>query len=67
MVQVQVRFNNVDYPLRTLKKKMQREGIFRAMKEKRFYEKPSEKKVRKKAESLRRRRKLNRKHYTSFS
>ena len=63
MLQVQVRFNNVDYPLKNLKKKMQKEGIFRMMKEKRFFEKNSEKKKRKKAESLRRRRKLNRKRY----
>lgn len=61
MVQVLVRFNNVDQALRTLKKKMQREGIFRVIKMKRHFEKPSEAKVRKAAESLRRRRKLNRK------
>ena len=60
-MQVLVRFNNVEQALRTLKKKMQREGIFRVMKMKRFHEKPSEAKVRKEAESLRRRRKLNRK------
>ena len=61
MVQVLVRFNNVDQALRSLKKKMQREGIFRVMKMKRHYESPSEAKVRKEAESKRRRRKLNRK------
>jgi len=61
MVQVLVRFNNVDQALRSLKKKMQREGIFRVMKMKRHYEAPSEAKVRKEAESKRRRRKLNRK------
>lgn len=60
-MQVLVRFNNVEQALRTLKKKMQREGIFRVMKMKRFHEKPSEAKVRKEAESLRRRRKINRK------
>lgn len=61
MVQVLVRFNNVDQALRTLKKKMQREGIFRVIKMKRHFEKPSEAKVRKSAESLRRRRKLHKK------
>ena len=61
MVQVLVRFNNVEQALRTLKKKMQREGIFRVIKMKRHFEKPSEAKVRKAAESLRRRRKLNKK------
>lgn len=61
MVQVVVRFNNVDQAMKNLKKKMQREGIFRVMKLKRHFEKPSEAKVRKAAESLRRRKKLNRK------
>lgn len=61
MVQVVVRFNNIDQALKNLKKKMQREGIFRVMKLKRHFEKPSEAKVRKAAESLRRRKKLNRK------
>lgn len=61
MVQVLVRFNNVDQALRSLKKKMQREGVFRVMKMKRHYEAPSEAKVRKAAESKRRRRKLDRK------
>lgn len=60
-VQVQVRDNNVDQALRALKKKMQREGIYREMKLRRHYEKPSEKRVREKAESGRRLRKLMRK------
>lgn len=47
--------------MRTLKKKMQREGIFREIKMRRNYETPSEKRVRKKAEAVRRRRKLDRK------
>ena len=41
-VQVLVRDNNVDQALRALKKKMQREGIFREMKMRGHYEKPSE-------------------------
>lgn len=53
--------NNVDQALRALKKKMQREGVFRKMKLGRHYEKPSEVKARKRAESERRRRKLDRK------
>jgi small subunit ribosomal protein S21 len=60
-VQVLVRDNNVDQALRALKKKMQREGIFREMKIRRNYEKPSERKAREKAESLRRQRKVERK------
>jgi len=60
-VQVLVRDNNVDQALRALKKKMQREGIFREMKMRGHYEKPSEKRAREKAEAIRRARKLARK------
>jgi len=60
-VQVTVRDNNVDQALKALKKKMQREGIFREMKLRRAYEKPSERKTREKAEAVRRARKLERK------
>jgi len=58
---VQVRDNNVDQALKALKKKMQREGIFREMKLRNYYEKPSEKRVREQAEAVRRARKLARK------
>ena len=61
LVQVLVRDNNVDQALRALKKKMQREGIFREMKLRNYFEKPSEKKAREKAEAIRRARKLARK------
>jgi small subunit ribosomal protein S21 len=60
-LQVLVRDNNVDQALRVLKKKMQREGVFREMKQRRSYEKPSERKVREKSEAIRRARKLARK------
>ena len=60
-MQVSVRDNNVDQALRALKKKMQREGIFREMKLRRNYEKPSEKKARERAEARRRARKVLRK------
>ena len=60
-MQVLVRDNNVDQALRVLKKKMQREGVFREMKRRRFYEKPSEQATREKAEAARRARKLARK------
>jgi small subunit ribosomal protein S21 len=60
-VQVIVRDNNVDQALKALKKKMQREGIFREMKLRRSYEKPSERKAREKAEAIRRARKIERK------
>jgi len=61
LVQVLVRENNVDQALKALKKKMQREGIFREMKMRRHYEKPSERRAREKAEAVRRTRKLARK------
>ena len=61
IVQVVVRDNNVDQALKALKKKLQREGVFREMKLRRAYEKPSEKRAREKAEAIRRARKLARK------
>jgi small subunit ribosomal protein S21 len=60
-VQVLVRDNNVDQALKALKKKMQREGLFREMKLRRHYEKPSERRAREAAEAVRRARKLERK------
>lgn len=57
-MQISVRDNNVDQALRVLKKKLQREGVFREMKLKEFFEKPSEKRVREKGEAIRRQRKL---------
>ena len=60
-MQVLVRDNNVDQALRALKKKLQREGVFREMKLHDHYEKPSESKAREKAEAVRRARKLMRK------
>ena len=61
MVQVIVRENNVEQALKALKKKMQREGLFREMKLRRTFEKPSEKRKREKAEGIRRARKIERK------
>jgi small subunit ribosomal protein S21 len=60
-MQVFVRDNNVDQALRILKKKMQREGVFREIKRRSAYEKPSERKAREKGEAIRRMRKLARK------
>jgi small subunit ribosomal protein S21 len=61
IVLVFVRDNNIDQALRALKKKMQREGIFREIKLRRHFEKPSEKRVREMSEAIRRTRKLQRK------
>lgn len=60
-MQIIVRDNNVDQALRALKKKLQREGVYREMKLRRHYEKPSEKRAREKAAAVRRARKLDRK------
>ncbi len=60
-VQVLVRDNNVDQALKALKKKLQREGVFREMKLRRHYEKPSERRAREAAEAVRRARKMERK------
>jgi len=60
-LQVFVRDNNVDKALRVLKKKMQREGVFREMRQRRFYEKPSARTTREKGEAVRRARKAARK------
>ena len=61
VLKVLVRDNNVDQALRVLKKKLQREGLFREMKRRRSYEKPSEKRAREKGEAIRRARKAARK------
>lgn len=60
-MRVEVRDNNIDQALRVLKKKMQREGVFREMKARSFYEKPSEKRVREKQSAISRARKAARK------
>ena len=61
MVSVNVRENNIEQALRVLKKKMQREGIFREMKQRKDFEKPTEKRKRQKAEAVRRWHKVQRK------
>lgn len=60
-MQVLVRDNNMEQALRVLKKKMQREGVFREMRQRRAYEKPSDRRCREKSEAIRRARKLARK------
>ncbi|UHS59293.1 30S ribosomal protein S21 [Agrobacterium vaccinii] len=57
-MQVLVRDNNVDQALRVLKKRLQQEGVFREMRLRESYEKPSVKRAREKAEGIRRVRKL---------
>ena len=61
VIKIEVKDNNIEQALRALKKKLQREGVFREMKLKQHFEKPSVKKAREKAEAVRRARKLARK------
>ena len=65
LVQVAVKFNNVDHALKILKKKIQREGIFRILRNCRYYRKPSEKRAQKEDDARRRRNKLTKKVYAS--
>jgi len=61
-IEVTVKDNNIEQALRSLKKRMQREGLFREMKLRKHYEKPSLRKAREKEESIRRSRKLKRRN-----
>jgi small subunit ribosomal protein S21 len=60
-MKVDVRDNNVEQALRALKRKLQREGVFREMRARQAYEKPSERRTREKQEAIRRARKAARK------
>jgi len=52
---------NLTKAMRLMKRKLQQEGLFREMKKRRFYEKPSAKRKRKQKESMQRERKRQRK------
>ena len=54
MVTVTVKNGNVERAMRTLKKKLQKEGLLKELKQKQYFEKPSAKKARKKAEGIKR-------------
>ena len=60
---VQVRYNNIEYALKILKKNQQKEGIFKEIKDRQQYEKPSERQFRKKLESIKRKHKTYKKNY----
>ena len=53
-MQVVVKNGNVERAMRTLKKKLQKEGLLRELKQRQFFEKPSAKRARKKAEGIKR-------------
>ena len=57
---VNVKDNNIEQDLRSMKKKLQREGLFKEMKLRKHYEKPSLKRAREKEENIRRARKTAR-------
>ena len=57
---VNVKDNNIEQALRSMKKKRQREGLFKEMKLRKHYEKPSLKRAREKEENIRRARKTAR-------
>ena len=53
-MEVVVKNGNVERAMRTLKKKLQKEGLLRDLKQKQYFEKPSAKRKRKKAEGIKR-------------
>ena len=53
-MQVVVKNGNVERVMRTLKKKLQKEGLLKELKQRQYFEKPSAKKARKKAEGIKR-------------
>ena len=52
MIYVEVRKGNVEQAMRVLKRKVQKEGIVKELKMRQYFEKPSEKKRRKKNENI---------------
>ena len=53
-MQVVVKNGNIERAMRTLKKKLQKEGLLKELKQRQFFEKPSAKRKRKKAEGIKR-------------
>ena len=51
-ITIQVRNGNLEQALRVLKKKSQKVGLLKELKARQYYEKPSEKKRRKKKEGI---------------
>jgi small subunit ribosomal protein S21 len=57
-LEIRVQSRDIEKALRTMKKKLQLDGLFGELKKRRHYEKPSVKKKRKQLEAQRRKRKL---------
>ena len=53
-MQVVGKNDNVERAMRTLKKKLQKEGVLKELKQRQYFEKPSAKRARKKAEGIKR-------------
>ena len=51
-ITIQVRNGNLEQAMRVLKKKVQKDGLLKDLRAKQYYEKPSEKKRRKKKEGI---------------
>jgi len=51
-IKIEVRNNNVEKALRVLKKRLMKDGVMRELKMKQYYEKPSDRRVRKKKEMV---------------
>ena len=67
MVAITVRNNNVDQAMRVLKKKLQKEGILKEIKSRQYFEKPSAKRARKKAEGIKRYKRAEKKRLERFN
>ena len=67
MVAIVVRNNNVDQAMRVLKKKLQKEGLLKELKQKQYFEKPSAKRARKKAEGIKRYKRAEKKRLERFN
>jgi small subunit ribosomal protein S21 len=63
MVEIRIRNNDLEKALKVLKRVIQKDGLLKDLREKRFFEKPSDRKRRKERESIKRRlRKAKRRH-----
>ncbi len=60
-ITIEVRKGNVEQAMRVLKRKVQKEGIVKELRERQYYEKPSAKKRRKKKENIANCKKLKKK------
>ena len=67
MVTITVRNNNVDQAMRILKKKLQKEGVLKEIKSRQYFEKPSAKRARKKAEGVKRYKRAEKKRLERFN